>query len=86
MNRKRFTFNLNNAILGPSYILRLVKIYEGSRPVKYSTRVGRLGLSLLGDQVGRTRDIPPAPDTKPKLTGNLKQKLKRKTFLLSLNV
>ena len=28
-------------------------------------------MSRLGDQVGNTRDIPPLPDTKPKLTGIL---------------
>ena len=40
-------------------------------PVKYSLADENLGLSFLGDQVGRTRDIPPDPETKPKLTGNL---------------
>ena len=40
-------------------------------PVKYSLADENLGLSFFGDQVGRTSDIPPDPDTKPKLTGNL---------------
>ena len=39
--------------------------------MKYSDTEDRLELSFLGVQVGRTRDIPPEPDTKPKLTGNL---------------
>ena len=32
----------------------------------------KLILSLLGDQVGSTKDMPPRPDTRPKLTGILK--------------
>ena len=41
-------------------------------PVKYSINVGKLILSRLGDQVGSTKDMPPRPDTRPKLTGILK--------------